>query len=124
MGQRRFAWRTPDGYPEARERWGGSANWLERWRLANQIALGHLDGAAIDLASLLPIGIPRGPRALAESASQAMLGGPMPEAELREVVEALAQGRDPVQPLPEPMLKNRAPNAIALIAMAPSFQKR
>jgi hypothetical protein len=40
------------------------------------------------------------------------------------IAALLAQGRRPDAPLPEPLLKERLPPAVALAFMAPGFQWR
>jgi uncharacterized protein (DUF1800 family) len=37
-GQRLFQWRTPDGYPDRKDRWSTTSSLTQRWRLANQIS--------------------------------------------------------------------------------------
>ncbi len=121
-GQRLFAWRTPDGYPVAPERWAGSTPMLERFRLANQLCANAVDGVRVDL--LTQCAKERTPRAIATLwATRAI--GPEPErATVDALVELLAQGRSADAPLPEPLLKERLPTAVALAFMTPGFQWR
>ncbi len=41
LGQRHFSWRTPDGYPDTREKWAGASLLINRWRFCNQLAHGN-----------------------------------------------------------------------------------
>jgi uncharacterized protein (DUF1800 family) len=121
-GQRLFAWRTPDGYPVAPERWAGSTPMLERLRLANQLCANAVEGVKVDL--LLQCAKERTPRSVASRwATRAV--GPAPEpATVEAISELLAQGRSADAPLPEALLKERLPTAVAFAFMTPGFQWR
>ncbi len=120
-GQRLFAWRTPDGYPVAPERWAGSTPMLERFRLANQLCSNALEGVKVDLLTacgkdLTPMGIARRWASRAVGFDE----GPTVDA----ITELLALGRQVDLALPEPLLKERLPGAVALAFMTPGFQWR
>lgn len=55
-GQKLFSWRTPDGMPDAREKWSSANSLLERWRLTDQLLGGQFkDDAKIALLEGKPI---------------------------------------------------------------------
>jgi uncharacterized protein (DUF1800 family) len=121
-GQRLFAWRTPDGYPMAPERWAGSTPMLERFRLANQVCSNAIDGVRVDL--LAPCPPERTPRAIAAAWLARAVGGGSDEQTLHTVAQVLAQGRSIDAALPEALLRERLPTAAALVFMTPGFQWR
>lgn len=45
LGQRLFQWKTPDGYPENKERWTTSSGMMHRWQFCNQL----IDKGLVDL---------------------------------------------------------------------------
>lgn len=52
LGQRPWAWPTPDGNPDEVAHWSGSALLLARWRLASRLASGRVPGVDVDLGGL------------------------------------------------------------------------
>ena len=54
LGQRPFAWPTPDGYADTAEQWSG--NMLHRWNLGIDALDGKLPGVEIDLDALAAAG--------------------------------------------------------------------
>lgn len=123
-GQRRFGWRTPDGYPDTKEKWGNTTAWLEKWRLANQLMGGKIEGVKVQLTAISDHLSVKSPHALAEFWGNRMLGMPLSPNALKEVTDLLAQGRDPMRALPPVQIENRLGPAVALIAMSPQFQWR
>ncbi len=121
-GQRLFAWRTPDGAPIAPERWAGSTPMLERFRLANQLCANTLEGVRVDLLTACPP--ERTPRAIATAWLGRALGPEVTESTIEVVAQVLAQGRSVDATLPEALLKERLPTAVALVFMTPEFQWR
>jgi uncharacterized protein (DUF1800 family) len=110
-GQRLFAWRSPDGYPDTRSRWGGTSVMVERWRLANQLVSGHLEGVKLEL--LTPEGeAGRDPRAASAHWSRRMLGRVLPAPRLKAIESFLA--KDPANP-------ERMRGAVALLFMSPEY---
>ena len=120
-GQRLFQWRTPDGYPDSHVRWGGTTPTLERWRTANMLLSGAWDGVRADVVKQTPSSI-KTPRQAARFWSARVLGRPAPRAHAAALEDFLAQGRNPGSPLPDAMLKERLPAAVALALMSPDFQ--
>jgi uncharacterized protein (DUF1800 family) len=110
-GHRLFAWRSPDGYPDTRERWSGTTPMIERWRLATQLFTGRPEG--IDLALTAPEGERgRDPKVGARHWAERMLGRRLAPARERAVAEFLA--KDPGNPA-------RLRGAVALVFMSPEF---
>jgi uncharacterized protein (DUF1800 family) len=120
-GQRLFQWRTPDGYPDSHVRWGGTSPTLERWRTANMLLTGAWDGVRADVVKQTPASI-KTPRQAARFWSSRVLGRPAPRAHAAALEDFLAQGRNPSSPLPDALMKERLPPAVALALMSPDFQ--
>jgi uncharacterized protein (DUF1800 family) len=125
-GHRRFQWKTPDGYPDFKEKWASTTAWLDKWRLSNQLLHEKIDGIEIDLSRFNNKGL--SPKQLAESWSQHLLGYPMQPAALSEVVDLLTHGPGGRELSGEAALsqglQERLVPAVALIAMSPQFQWR
>lgn len=51
MGHSPYQWPTPDGYPASARHWRDGLLW--RWRFAEELARGALDGARVDAAAVL-----------------------------------------------------------------------
>lgn len=110
-GQRLFAWHTPDGYPDTQRHWGGTTSMVERWRMANQLLAGRIDGVEIHL--LKPEGeAGRDPEVAAKHWSEKMLGESMAPRRLKALEDFLRKdpGRD-----------DRLHGAVALAFMSPEF---
>lgn len=122
-GQRLFQWRTPDGYPDSHVRWGGSTPMLERWRMANQICCGWIEGVRIDWAAAAKQSGDT-PAQLARYWSDRVLGYPMNAAAVAELAEVMAQGQNSALSLSPQTMKERLPAAVALALMSPEFQWR
>jgi uncharacterized protein (DUF1800 family) len=120
-GQRLFQWRTPDGYPDSRVRWGGTTPTLERWRMANILTSGGWEGVRVDAAKRTPAGL-KTPQQVARFWTERVLGRPAPRAHSEAIAEFLASGRNPGSPLPDALIKERLPGAVALALMSPDFQ--
>jgi hypothetical protein len=112
-GERLFQWRTPDGYPDARARWAGTASMLGRWRLANQMLSGGMPGVKI-VVDLPPSSASRPPE-LVDAWSKRILGRPMTAEDASAITDFLSR----------PGIagtRGRLPASIALILMSPDFQ--
>jgi uncharacterized protein (DUF1800 family) len=120
-GQRLFQWRTPDGYPDSHVRWGGTTPTLERWRTANLLTSGAWDGVRADVVKQTPSAV-KTPRQAARFWCARVLGRPAPRAHAEAIADYLSQGRNPGSPLPDALLKERLPAAVALALMSPDFQ--
>jgi uncharacterized protein (DUF1800 family) len=76
MGQRLFAWPTPDGYPDTASAWMG--NLLPRWKFAIDLAANQINGTQIDLAVLLESTGASEIETILDSLHPILLGAPMP----------------------------------------------
>ena len=122
-GQRLFAWHTPDGYPDRREAWDSTAQMLERWRFANQLAHDNVPGARLDVLASTPAGS-RTPAQIADHWLPRLLGQPPDPRTRVALVSFLAQGRNPDVALSDEQRRERLPSAVALILMTPELQWR
>jgi uncharacterized protein (DUF1800 family) len=123
-GQPLFSHAAPNGYADLKEAWTSTMSFLQRWRMANYLIEGWLDGTTIDLVSQMPANI-RTPNAVADFWIARLLGRPMHPPENRTpIVEFIAQGRNPDFDLPQDLLVDRLPRMVELILMAPDFQLR
>jgi uncharacterized protein (DUF1800 family) len=123
MGQRHFQWRTPDGYPDARDKWAGASSLLERWRLFNQLAAGGVDGAKPDWRGQTPASA-KAPAAVVAHWATRLLGRAPSRGVLDEATAFLGQGRNRGYELPDDLLRERLGPTIALLLMSPDFQWR
>ncbi len=122
MGQPLFAWRAPNGYPDVAPPWTGSVSLLSRWRFLNRLFVG-LDGVQIDVLGQTPAEL-QTPDELVDFWARRVLGRAPDDATRREVVDFLAQGRNPDLPLPDEERTGRLPYMVALLLMSPDFQWR
>jgi len=122
-GQRLFQWRTPDGYPDHRQKWGGTSGMLERWRFCNQLVNGKIPGTNIDVVKQTPAHC-RSPAQLADFWLMRLLNRQPQPATRRALVAFLSQGRNPTAPLLDDQRQERLTNAVALAMMTPEFQWR
>ncbi len=122
--QELFSHRPPDGYPDHKEDWTHTTSMLQRWRLTNRMIEGWIDDVSIDFASQISSNL-RTPNELADHLIYRLLGRAMHPAENRdEIVDFLAQGRNPDYDLTEEQFQDRVPRAVAVILMGPDFQLR
>jgi hypothetical protein len=95
-----------------------------RWRMCNQFIEGWIDDTSIDILSQTP-GWARTPNELANFWISRILGRAMhPEENRDEIVEFLAQGRNPDYDLTQEQIDERTPRTVALLLMSPDFQIR
>lgn len=124
MGQPLFGHIPPNGYPDEKEDWSGTTSMLHRWRLANYAVEGWIDGTTVDSLSQMPNTI-KTPNAIADYWIDRLLGRAMHPAENRaEIVEFIAQGRNPDFALPDDDIAECLPRLAALLTMTPDFQLR
>lgn len=124
MGQPLFGRPSPDGYPDRKEVWSSTNSMLQRWRMANRLIENSLDDISLDTLSQTPAHI-RTPNGLADFWIDRILGRPLHPAENRdEIVEFLAQGRNPDFDLNTELFEERVPRMVALLLMTPDFQLR
>ncbi len=123
-GQPLFGRIPPDGYPDHKSAWIGATSLLQRWRLCSMILEGWLEGVSANLVSQMPASL-RTPNAIADWWISRLLGRAMHPAENRqEVVDFIAQGRNPDFDLPLDMIADALPSMVGLILMSPDFQLR
>lgn len=124
MGQAIFGRPSPDGYPDTRDAWISTTSILQRWRLTNDIVENWIDDLTVDIVAETPTDL-RTPNALADYWIERILGREMHPAENREeIVDFLAQGRNPDYDLPDDLRQTRLPRAVILICVSPDFQLR
>lgn len=124
MSQLLFNRFSPDGYPDRKSAWSSTNSMLQRWREANRMIEGWVDGVTIDVFAQTPANV-RSPNALADYWINRILGRSMHPAENRaEIVEFLAQGRNPDFDLPQEEFTTRLPRMVAILLMSPDFQLR
>jgi hypothetical protein len=119
-GQQLFSWHTPDGFPDSKAQWGGTAPMLERWRIANQLVNNNLQKVHVDVLASSKAVPPRA-APLAKFWRERILGGVKTNNE-ELFAEILAQGKSVEAEIPEKDLKQRLPAMVALIMMSPEFQ--
>ncbi|MCI0521810.1 MAG: DUF1800 domain-containing protein, partial [Chloroflexi bacterium] len=123
-GQPLFGRIPPDGYPDHKSAWIGATSLLQRWRLCSMILEGWLEGVSANPVSQMPASL-RTPNAIADWWISRLLGRAMHPAENRqEVVDFIAQGRNPDFDLPLDMIADALPSMVGLILMSPDFQLR
>jgi uncharacterized protein (DUF1800 family) len=120
-----FAWRAPDGYSDLMEDWLSTSPLTMSWRLINWLVdLEYEDGRpAVDVVAETPQSI-QNPVELADYWIQRILGRSMTPADRREVVDMMAQGRNPELPVPyrtDESTRDRLRTMVALIMLAPDF---
>jgi uncharacterized protein (DUF1800 family) len=125
-GHAKFSWRPPNGYPDAMNEWLSTATLVPTWRVVNWTIWASDEQRGnvpvVDLIHQSPAGVTTA-RGLADFWIQRILGRPMSESARTEVIEFLAQGRNPDVPLhlSDDDVESRLYAMAALIAMAPQF---
>lgn len=128
IGQELFSFGTPDGYPDVKEDWNNTTSMQQRWQLCNYLIEDWVDD--VNVAQGLVNQTPgangqRSPNQIADYWINRILARPMHPAENRgEIVDFLAQGRNPDYDLPLEEFSERVPRAVAVILMGPDFQCR
>ena len=123
-GHGKFNWRAPDGYSDVAVDWLSTATLVPTWRLVNWVFDESDDTRAgapvIDVAGQTPAGVETA-RALADYWIGRILGRPMPETSRVEIIEFMAQGRNPDVRLrlSEDDVRARLVTMVSLIVLAP-----
>ena len=117
-GQRLFQCRTPDGYPDDHLQWGGASSILERWRMANLIVSGSIEGVKVDFEKVLPAKLHGDPAAFSSAVNAWILGRTAPDSVSREIAHYLSSGSGNLKS------DERHFSAVALALMSPDFQWR
>jgi hypothetical protein len=87
MGQRYFAWPTPDGYPDRSEAWQG--NLMPRWQFALDLVLDGIKGTRLDLPGLLATSGAAGIESFLDWLSPRLLGQTLVPADRDRLAAAL-----------------------------------
>ena len=135
MGQDLFSRRPPDGYPDVKQAWNNTTSMLMRWRWCNWVMEEGVPRDRTDikvdvftptLNAISSGTINRTPNSIADWWIGLILGRPMMSAQSRKaVVDMLARGANPASyALSDNQLRDRVPDAVALILMSPDFQLR
>lgn len=123
MGQMPFRWRSPDGYPERRQRWSGAHVMLSRWNFGLAAAEGRLAGVELDLVGQMAAdGVAADAAAIVDYWADRLLPRPLLAEDRALLVEALTQGGD--GRLSAAQVAERLPEVLALIIDSPYFQWR
>ena len=128
MGQAPYAWIAPDGYPDVKGAWQGTTPLAMRWRMLSWLVTVTNDAGdyRLDVLGQAPVGI-RSPNALADFWIERILGRPMPDRDRTQIVELMAQGRNPDFDLAldtDTEVQDRLRAMVATILMSPEFQWR
>ncbi len=124
MGQYLFEWPTPDGYPDVKEPWISTNVMLRRWNITAAVLENWLDPEiSVDLLAQMPADLLT-PNALVDWWIQRIMGREINAADRQEIVDFLAQGRNPDYDLPQAQRDELLPRAVQLICMTPDFQYR
>ena len=124
LGQELFYWSTPDGYPDTKEHWTSTNVMLRRWNITTRILENWLEPEVqVDLASQMPAEM-RSSNEIVEWWIQHIMGREINAEDRQEIVEFMAQGRNPDYDLPQDQIDERMPRAVQLICMTPDFQYR
>ena len=123
LGQALFEWPPPNGYPDRHEAWTGTNVMLGRWTILTYCLEGWLDDISADLLSQMPGNI-RTPIAICDFWIARLLGRAMGTDDRQELIEFVAQGRNPEYDLSQELIDERVPRLVELIIMFPDFQWR
>jgi len=123
-GQPLFSRHSPDGYPDQRADWSNTTSLLQRWRVMNYLVQGAFSSINLNLLGQMP-GYVTTPNQIVDFWVSRLLGRPIdPAANRTQVLDFMAQGRNPDYALPADQILDRLPHMVALIMMSPDFQWR
>jgi uncharacterized protein (DUF1800 family) len=123
-GHGKFNWRSPDGYSDVAVDWLSTATMVPTWRLVNWAFDAEDDSRAkapvVDVLGQTPPEVNTA-RALADWWTLRILGRPLPEGSRTEVIEFMAQGRNPDVRLrlSDDDVRSRLVTMVSLIALGP-----
>lgn len=109
VGQTRFGWPTPDGYPDETEFWVGLI--LPRWNFGADLLAGAITGASVDTSAMF-LGLTSGQQIVARM-DELLCGGEMSAYERERILTYM-------QPAPTSYAAQR--EALGLIIGCPTFQ--
>ena len=120
-----FSWHAPNGYPDFREAWVSTGPRVLSWKLTNWLIDVEDDTGTYRLDTLAETPLAtRSANALADYWIDRILGRPMSGGARQEVVDFMAQGRNPDLDLPldsDPALQDRLQAMVGLIFLSPDF---
>ena len=118
-----FRWRTPDGYPDSREWWGGMHVMISRWNFAMALTNGDLWNIEPGLmARTRRSGVAYEGAALVDFWAGRLLGRELLPADRDRLIQYMIRGD--TEPLPEAIVAERQALLIALLFDSPYFQWR
>lgn len=129
-GQPLFAWPAPNGFPDLKESWLGTMSLLQRMRLCNFLMDWKYpkDGPNAEKRYFRPSeqtpNLLLTPRSLVDYWANRILGRTLPPTAYEEIVDFMANGRNPTQDMPREDIDERLRYMIALIFMSPTFMLR
>lgn len=127
IGQALFDWRPPTGYPDLREDWHGTVSMVQRWRMFNWLLDWREDDIyLVDVMALTNVVNPT-PNNLVDFWLDRILGRTINPADRQEIVNFMAQGRNPDFDLPlasDTDIQHRLRMMVSLILNSPHFQER
>jgi uncharacterized protein (DUF1800 family) len=134
MGQDLFSRRPPDGYPDVKHAWNNTTSMLMRWRFCNWMIEEGVPKDRPDIRvelyaptlTAFPVPAGRTSNAVADYWILRILGRTMTTSQSHKaVVDMLARGANPATyALSDNEVRERVPDAVALILMSPDFQLR
>lgn len=122
-GQELFSWPAPDGYPDLKEDWSTTVSMMQRWRFVGYMFQDWVEDITVDVVSQTPPDL-RTANALCDFWIDRLLGRAMNAQDRTEIVEFMAQGRNPEFALPRDQIDERLPSMVQLILMSPDWQYR
>ncbi len=122
MGQRPFAWVTPDGYPDRAEIW--ASNILDPWKFAVDITNNSLPGVDIDLWKIAEhVGVHRDAERMLNFFGRLALKRNLNDLERETLYTFLLQGKQTLN-LDNDRNRQRMLHTLGLLFMTPAFQWR
>ena len=127
-GQPPFSWPPPNGYPDNKEHWQSTSSMLMRWRMINWLVAerDENDNHYLDIFGQTPNGT-RTANELADFWIQRLLSRTMSDYDRQQIVDLMAQGRNPDLDLPvntDQDTYERLRAMVGAILMSPDFQWR
>jgi uncharacterized protein (DUF1800 family) len=114
LGQKLFAWPTPDGFPDRAEAWQG--NLQPRWQFALALAQNNITGTQLDLNNLLEASDARTSEQIADQFALLLLGASMPVSARDDLLTSLHRAGADDETLPAAL--------VAGLVASPAFQWR
>lgn len=124
LGQPMFGWLPPNGYPDNGYYWSGTSSMLSWWNFASDLTTNNVPGVSVSLVNQTAPSLRTPARAVAYWSAR-LLGRPLESSVAHDtIVNFLAQGGDPHDPIAPEQIADVLPKAISLILMSPDFRWR